>query len=169
MALGTAIKDGKAGLGSYKNDETLIGFFGRVSYGYDNKYNVLVSVRREGSSKFGENNKWGTFPSVSLGWTISNEEFMKDIVWLNNLKLRAGYGKTGVIPGASYQSLTRYTYNAGYFYDNGVWNQGLGVASNPNPDLKWETSTEFNVGLDPLERAGRSCRKAIRRRSRSMT
>ena len=66
-------------MGSYKNDNTLIGFFGRVSYGYDNRYNLMVSVRREGSSKFGNNNKWGTFPSISAGWTISNESFMKDV------------------------------------------------------------------------------------------
>lgn len=148
LGIGTYLKDGKAGMGSYKDDNTLIGFFGRVSYGYDNKYNVLVSVRREGSSKFGANNKWGTFPSVSLGWTISNEEFMKGIDWLNNLKLRAGYGVTGVIPGSSYHSLVKYDYGGSYFYDNGVWNQGLAVASNPNPDLKWETSREINIGLD---------------------
>lgn len=59
----------------------------------------MVSVRREGSSKFGNNNKWGTFPSISAGWTISNESFMKDVTWLDNLKLRAGFGITGVIPG----------------------------------------------------------------------
>ena len=148
LGLGTALKDGKAGMSSYKNDNTLIGFFGRVSYGYDNKYNVLLSVRREGSSKFGENNKWATFPSVSLGWTISNEKFMEGLTWLNNLKLRAGYGVTGVIVGDSYNSLTRYEYGSPYFYDNGVWHQGLSVKSNPNPDLKWETSKEFNIGLD---------------------
>ena len=148
LGLGTALKDGKAGMSSYKNDNTLIGFFGRVSYGYDNKYNVLISVRREGSSKFGENNKWATFPSVSLGWTISNEKFMEGLTWLNNLKLRAGYGVTGVIVGNSYNSLTRYEYGSPYFYDNGVWHQGLSVKSNPNPDLKWETSKEFNIGLD---------------------
>ena len=135
-------------MSSYKNDNTLIGFFGRVSYGYDNKYNVLLSVRREGSSKFGENNKWATFPSVSLGWTISNEKFMEGLTWLNNLKLRAGYGVTGVIVGDSYNSLTRYEYGSPYFYDNGVWHQGLSVKSNPSPDLKWETSKEFNIGLD---------------------
>ena len=148
LGIGTYLKDGKAGMGSYKNDNTLIGFFGRVSYGFDNKYNVLMSIRREGSSKFGANNKWGTFPSVSLGWTISNEEFMKDLTWLDNLKLRAGYGVTGVIPGSSYNSLVRYDYGGSYFYDNGVWNQGLSVASNPNPDLKWETSREINIGFD---------------------
>ena len=148
LGLGTALKDGKAGMSSYKNDNTLIGFFGRVSYGYDNKYNVLLSVRREGSSKLGENNKWATFPSVSLGWTISNEKFMEGLTWLNNLKLRAGYGVTGVIVGDSYNSLTRYEYGSPYFYDNGVWHQGLSVKSNPNPDLKWETSKEFNIGLE---------------------
>lgn len=62
----------------------------------------MVSVRREGSSKFGNNNKWGTFPSISAGWTISNESFMKDVTWLDNLKLRAGFGITGVIPGDPY-------------------------------------------------------------------
>lgn len=148
LGLGTALKDGKAGMSSYKNENTLIGFFGRVSYGYGNKYNALISVRREGSSRFGENNKWAIFPSVSLGWTISNEGFMDDVNWLSNLKLRAGYGVTGVITGDSYNSLTKYTYGSPYFYDNGVWKQGLNVASNPNPNLKWETSKEFNFGLD---------------------
>ncbi len=148
LGIGSALKDGKAGMGSYKNDNRLIGFFGRVSYGYDNKYNVLLSVRREGSSKFGENNKWGTFPSVSLGWNITNEEFMKSIEWLNLLKLRAGYGVTGVIPSDSYASLTKYSLGSSYYYENGKWKPGLVVASNPNPDLKWEKSTEFNFGLD---------------------
>lgn len=94
MASGTYLKEGKAGLGSEASENTLIGFFGRVSYAYDNRYNLLVSVRREGSSKFGADNKWGTFPSASLGWTISNEQFMKGLTWLNNLKLRAGFGIT---------------------------------------------------------------------------
>lgn len=150
LGIGQALKDGKAGMGSSAEDNTLIGFFARVSYAYDNRYNLLVSVRREGSSKFGADNKWGTFPSASLGWTISNEEFMEGLTWLNNLKLRAGFGITGVIPGSSYMSLTTYNYGSSYYYDNasGEWLPGLSVASNPNPDLKWEKSTEFNVGLD---------------------
>lgn len=150
MGLGMALKDGKAGVSSYKNSNKLIGFFGRVSYGYDDRYNVLVSIRREGSSKFGDNHKWGNFPSASLGWTISNEKFMKKVKWVDNLKLRAGFGVTGVIPNDPYNSLTQYEYGASdtYFYSNGEWKQGLQVASNPNPDLKWETSTEFNIGLD---------------------
>lgn len=148
LGIGQALKEGKAGMGSSASENTLIGFFARVSYAYDNRYNLLVSVRREGSSKFGDNNKWGTFPSASLGWTISNEEFMKGITWLNNLKLRAGFGITGVIPNNSYISLTKYTYGSSYYYSDGKWLPGLSVSSNPNPDLRWEKSTEFNVGLD---------------------
>lgn len=148
LGIGQALKEGKAGMGSSASENTLIGFFARVSYAYDNRYNLLVSVRREGSSKFGDNNKWGTFPSASLGWTISNEEFMKGITWLNNLKLRAGFGITGVIPNNPYESLTKYTYGSSYYYSDGKWLPGLSVNSNPNPDLRWEKSTEFNVGLD---------------------
>lgn len=148
LGIGQALKEGKAGMGSSASENTLIGFFARVSYAYDNRYNLLVSVRREGSSKFGDNNKWGTFPSASLGWTISNEEFMKGITWLNNLKLRAGFGITGVIPNDPYISLTKYAYGSSYYYSDGKWLPGLSVSSNPNPDLRWEKSTEFNVGLD---------------------
>ena len=148
LGIGQALKEGKAGMGSEANENTLIGFFARVSYAYDNRYNLLVSVRREGSSKFGDNNKWGTFPSASLGWTISNEKFMEGITWLNNLKLRVGFGITGVIPNNPYESLTKYTYGSSYYYSDGKWLPGLSVSSNPNPDLRWEKSTEFNVGLD---------------------
>lgn len=145
---GEALKDGKASMSSYKEDDKLIGFFGRISYGYADKYNILASIRREGSSKFGENNKWGSFPSVSAGWTISNEEFMKDFTWLDNLKIRAGFGVTGIIPGSPYLSLTRYNYGSSYYYSDGVWKQGLDVASNPNPDLKWEKTSEWDIGVD---------------------
>lgn len=152
LGLGQELKNGKASMGSYKNDDKLIGFFGRVSYGYDNRYNLLLSMRREGSSKFGKNHKWGNFPSASAGWNVMNEEFWKGLSisnWWNELKLRVGYGVTGVIPSASYQALTRYDFGGGrYFYNNGKWVPGMVVASNPNPDLKWETSHEINVGID---------------------
>ena len=149
MGLGSKLTDGQASMSSSKNSSKLIGFFGRVSYGYADRYNILASLRYEGSSKFGDNHKWGAFPSVSLGWNIMNESFMKSTKsWLNNLKLRAGWGITGVIPGASYLSLLRYSYNGGNYYRNGKWNNGLKAASNPNPDLKWETAREFNVGID---------------------
>jgi TonB-linked SusC/RagA family outer membrane protein len=143
-------KDKTASMGSYKNDNKLIGFFGRVSYGYDNKYNLMLSMRREGSSKFGANNKWGSFPSASAGWTISNEEFMEEFEWLNSLKLRTGYGVTGVIPNESYSSLITYDYDVygKHLSKDGVWSPSLKVAQNPNPNLKWETTREWNIGVD---------------------
>lgn len=146
---GTKLTDGNASMSSYKEESKLIGWFGRVSYGYGNRYNVLASVRYEGSSKFGNNHKWGAFPSVSLGWNIMNEKFMSSAhKWLDNLKLRVGYGITGVIPGNAYQSLLRYTYSGGNYYRNGKWQQGLKAVSNSNPDLKWEKANELNIGLD---------------------
>ena len=143
-------EDHTASMSSYKNDNTLVGFFGRVSYGYDNRYNVMLSIRREGSSKFGANNKWGNFPSASLGWNIINERWMKGVTWLDNLKLRAGYGVTGVIPSSSYLSLTMFDYDTYGWHRNtdGTWAQSLKVSQNPNPNLKWEKTREFNVGLD---------------------
>lgn len=152
IAQGTYLtdEDHNASMGSYKNDDKLIGFFGRISYGYGDRYNALVSVRREGSSKFGKNNKWGTFPSVSLGWTVSNEEALKPLEWLTNLKVRAGYGVTGVIPGSSYMSLTTYNYDSygKHLSTSGRWTPSLQVAQNPNPNLKWEKTQEYNIGLD---------------------
>lgn len=151
MGGGTALIDGKASMGNERVDSRLVGFFGRFSYGYDDRYNVLISLRHEGSTKFGANNKWGNFPSVSLGWTLSNERFMKSLTWLDNLKLRAGFGVTGVEPYKSYLSLTRYKYSkSGYWYDGTKWNQGIVLNNevNANPDLKWEKSEEWNFGLD---------------------
>lgn len=149
MGTGSYLTDGKAIMGSDKVSSRLIGWFARVSYGYDNRYNVLASIRYEGSSKFGKNHKWGAFPSVSLGWNIMNEAFMETArTWVNNLKLRGGFGITGVIPGKSYMSISRYDYSGGYYYRNGKWQQGLKAISNPNPDLKWEKAKEINIGLD---------------------
>lgn len=154
LGLGNYLTNEKAphaSMGSYKNDNTLIGFFGRVSYGYADRYNLMVSVRREGSSKFGDNNKWGTFPSASAGWTISNEKFMQNTKhWLDNLKLRFGFGVTGVIPGDSYKSLYLYNYDAygDVMSQDGEWIKTLYITQNYNPNLKWETTREFNLGLD---------------------
>lgn len=156
IGLGTKLTDGEASMGSNHYSSKLIGFFGRVSYGYADRYNILASLRYEGSSKFGDNHKWGAFPSVSLGWNIMNEEFMKSTKsWLSNLKLRAGWGVTGVIPqgnddvwDGAYRSMLRYSYNGGNYYRDGKWNKGLKSASNANPDLKWETAREINIGVD---------------------
>ena len=150
LGVGAMLKEGRADMGSYKYDSKLIGFFGRVSYGYGNRYNVMVSLRREGSSKFGDNHKWGSFPSISAGWTISNEEFMKPLAsTISNLKLRAGFGVTGITPNDSYKSLTSYSFSQGYYLNpSGKWVNGLTVKSNPNPNLKWEKTSEFNLGVD---------------------
>jgi len=147
LGAGAALLRGKAAMGSGKSDNKLIGFFGRVSYNFADRFNLLASMRHEGSSKFGANYKWGNFPSVSAGWTISNESFMKGQSLFNNLKLRAGYGITGVIPSESYASLTLLNYE-GNFFSDGKWVKGLVPASNPNPDLRWEKSKELNIGLD---------------------
>lgn len=143
-------KDHHASMSSYKNDSKLVGFFGRVSYGYDNRYNLLASFRHEGSSKFGANHKWGTFPSVSLGWTASNEAFMKDFTWLDHLKLRAGFGVTGQDPRDPYVSLDRWDFNpyGKHLNPEGGWSPSLQIKQNPNPDMKWEKTQEFNIGLD---------------------
>jgi TonB-linked SusC/RagA family outer membrane protein len=139
-------------MGSNANDSKLIGFFGRISYGFKDKYNILASVRHEGSSKFGANHKWGTFPAVSAGWTISKESFMNSLDFVSNLKLRVGYGVTGIIAGNNYESLVRWNYNTtswGYFLNSkGQWAPSLEAVNNPNPDLKWEKSGEFNLGVD---------------------
>lgn len=151
LSIGGELKEGRSGIGSYKNDSKLIAFFGRVSYGFDNKYNFLASVRREGSSKFGDNHKWGIFPAASFGWTISNEQFLEDYHWIDNLKLRAGYGVTGQAPNSSYLSITKYNYDSAYgnFLDeNGNWVPGLQITQNPNPELRWEKTAEVNIGLD---------------------
>src|SRR5690606_15745712 len=95
LGQGTALIDGKAGIGSFKNDNTLIAFFARANYSFANKYMLQAIVRREGSSRFGENNKWGYFPAVSAAWNVSDEEFMQDVDFVSYLKLRAGYGETG--------------------------------------------------------------------------
>lgn len=139
------------GVSSYKNESRLIGFFGRISYGYGDRYNVLLSFRREGSTKFGADHKWGNFPAVSGGWTLSNEKWLKHVKWLDNLKLRAGYGVTGVIPQSSYMSLLLYDYDTSYgnYVDaDGNWRPSLTTTQNENPDLRWEKTAELNAGID---------------------
>ena len=144
-------KDHHAWMGSYKNDSKLVGFFGRISYGYADKYNALVSIRHEGSSKFGANHKWATFPSVSLGWNIMNESFMEGTrSWLDILRLRMGYGVTGITPGDNYlaQNIYKFADYGDVLSMDGKWIKTLEVAQNPNPDLKWEVSKEWNFGID---------------------
>lgn len=144
---GSGLQNGEASMSSSKESSRLIAFFGRVMYNYKEKYLLSVSARYEGSSRFGANNKWGLFPAVSLGWRIDQENFMDDVEWIDELKLRAGYGVTGNQDIANYQSLARLS-PSGKFYYNGEWINSYGPASNENDDLRWERKSEFNFGVD---------------------
>jgi TonB-linked SusC/RagA family outer membrane protein len=147
MSAGTALSNGRAGMSSYQNESKLIGYFGRINYNYQGKYLFSASIRREGSTKFGADHKWGTFPAVSVGWNIREENFAKDLKVLSTLKLRAGYGVTGTAPNDPYMSLNTLSLT-GYSYFNGDWITMLRPSGNPNPDLRWEKKKEFNIGLD---------------------
>lgn len=142
-----AKEEGEVLMSSYKNDAKLISFFGRVSYDYDGKYLFTASLRHEGSSKFGEKHKWGNFPAISAGWRISQEEFMRDIDWINDLKIRGDYGETGNQDFGSYLSLNTMT-GFGYYFYNGKYFQVWGPSKNVNPDLRWEKGKNWNVGID---------------------
>lgn len=147
MGTGQALPDGEANMTSSYSAWKLIGFFGRVNYNYDNRYLLMASLRYEGNSKFGQDNKWGYFPGASVGWRIAQEDFMSDVGFVDALKLRAGFGVTGIAPTDPYQSLASFTYG-GSFFNDGEWVQGLEPARNPNPNLRWERKTEINLGLD---------------------
>lgn len=143
-----AKEEGEVGMGTYMNDAKLIAFFGRVSYDYQGKYLFTASLRHEGSSKFGANNKWGNFPAVSAGWRISEESFMEGTKsWLSDLKIRGDFGVTGNQDFGSYNSLNTMT-GFGYYTYNGQYFQVWGPAKNVNPDLKWEKGKNWNVGID---------------------
>lgn len=138
---------GRLGMGSYKNDSKLIAFFGRLSYNLKDKYFATFSLRHEGSSKFGANHKWGSFPAVSAGWRISEEKFMQRIKWIDDLKIRGDYGVTGNQDFDSYQSLaTMAGFDLNYYKGQNI--KGWGFNTNPNPDLRWEKGKNWNVGID---------------------
>ena len=132
---------------SYRNSNTLIALFGRVNYNYADKYLVSASLRREGSSRFGKNNKWGLFPAVSLGWRVAGEEFMEEVSSVNDLKLRLGFGVTGNNLGSDLKSVALLS-NGGTFWYNGAYVNTYTVSQNVNPDLKWEKKYEYNLGVD---------------------
>ena len=143
---------------------SLVSFFGKANYSFDNRYLLGLTLRYDGSSRFGANNRYATFPSVSLGWRINNESFLSDKTWLNDLKLRASWGQTGnqeisnlaryfvYVPnygvnesgGQSYGTSYDITgSNGGSILQSGFKRNQIG-----NPDIKWETTTQYNVGLD---------------------
>ncbi len=136
--------NGLTGLGSGKNNNLLIAFFGRAAFNIDDTYFFQATVRREGSSRFGENNKWGTFPGLSAGVNIAK---LADLQGVDQLKFRVGYGLTGTRPRDSYISLQRFGPGANFFF-NGAYIPSYGPVSNPNPNLKWEEKQDINIGLD---------------------
>ncbi|MBR2192392.1 MAG: TonB-dependent receptor [Bacteroidaceae bacterium] len=143
---------------------TLVSFFGKVNYTYDDRYLVSLTMRRDGSSRFGKNNRYGIFPSVSAGWRINQESFLRDVEWLDNLKLRASWGQTGNQEIANIARYTLYESNYGEAnfggqsygtsYDIAGTNGGQTLMSGfkrnqlGNDDLKWETTTQTNLGFD---------------------
>ena len=132
---------------SYRNSNSLAAAFGRVNYSFDGKYLLSASLRREGSSRFGANNKWGWFPAVSLGWRINQEDFMMGNEYVNDLKLRLGWGVTGNNLNSDLRSVAMLS-NGGTFWYNGQYVYTYGVSQNVNPDLRWEKKYEYNLGLD---------------------
>lgn len=147
MGTGAALKDGRANEYSYRSENKLVGYFGRLNYNFKDRYFISASLRHEGSTKFGANHKWGNFPSVSGAWSVKNEPFMADVKPISQLKVRAGYGVTGTEPGSPYMSLNTLDFGT-YVYFNGEWIKSGRPASNSNPDLRWEKKKELNVGLD---------------------
>lgn len=155
IGIGSALKDGKANIGSKKTPTNLIGFFGRATYLFKNRYLLMGALRYEGASQlWGTDNAWGLFPSISVGWRITEEAFMKNQKIFDDLKLRVGYGVTGSQPKDPFLGVAMLKYGS-YAFVNGNWVQTIVPASNPNPDLKWEEKKETNIGLDFVSWGGR--------------
>ena len=148
IGTGTALQDGKANIWGGSSESTLIGFFGRLNYNYNDIIFASASMRREGSTKFGANKKWGSFPSISLAWEITNTPGLKDTFKMfQSLKPRVSYGVTGRSDFDAYRSLATYSARDSYYINN-QWVKGYAPSLNANPDLAWEKSTAFNIGLD---------------------
>lgn len=155
IGIGSALKDGKANIGSKKTPTNLIGFFGRATYSFKNRYLLMGALRYEGASQlWGTDNAWGLFPSISVGWRITEQAFMKNQKIFDDLKLRVGYGVTGSQPKDPFLGVAMLKYGS-YAFVNGNWVQTIVPASNPNPDLKWEEKKETNIGLDFVSWGGR--------------
>lgn len=137
---------------SNKGEARLASFYGRLNYSLNGKYMLTATMRADGSSRFGKNHKWGYFPSAALGWRISEESFMRSsTAWLDNLKLRFGYGVTGNQDGiGEYKSLALLGAGGGGYYDatTGTWKATYSPSQNENPDLKWESTAQYNLGID---------------------
>ena len=151
QTLNAANKISWNGTGSGASQWGIMSYFGRVSYNYLSKYLVTANVRVDGSSRLHEDHRWGTFPSFSAAWRMSSEDFMKDLTWLNDLKIRAGWGTTGNQNGiGDYAYLQRYNINRVDWTVEGNENAvpNISPANLRTKDLKWETTTQTNIGFD---------------------
>jgi TonB-linked SusC/RagA family outer membrane protein len=142
-----------ASVSSGKNSDKLASFFARALYNFDQKYFLNASVRMEGSSKFGKKadpnlGPWGVFPAVSGSWVIDREDFMQGVSFINDLKLRAGYGVTGNMPGDSYLYAMRLGQGGSQIFVDGKWIIPFNIASNLNEHIRWEKKHEYNAGVD---------------------
>jgi len=147
--LGSFIDVNASSLSSEASMWRLIGFFSRVQYNYDQKYYMSASIRRDGSSKFGKDNQWGYFPTVSLGWDIHDESFMDNLTWVEQLKLRVSYGISGNQEIGEYRSQVVFEpTGSATDPETGELVTTFGPAHNANPKLKWERTKETNVGID---------------------
>ena len=136
---------------SYHSKRGLLSYMGRINYVWKDKYLPTVSYRADASSVFGENNKWGYFPSGSLAWRISQEDFLRDSPVISDLKLRVSYGITGNQAITPYDSLASLASGQGYSYPRNGGNTtdlGFGIAGVANPALKWESTTQADIGVD---------------------
>jgi TonB-linked SusC/RagA family outer membrane protein len=135
-------------VGSYKSEAVLVGFIGRVNYTYSEKYLLTANIRRDGSSRFGGNNRWGWFPAFSVGWRLKQEGFLQNATFLDDLKLRVGYGVTGNQEGIADYASRQLFGPSGTFFTEGGFQTAYAYSQNANPDLKWETSAMTNIGVD---------------------
>jgi len=135
---------------SERNEYQLISYVGRAAYNWDSKYYITATFRADGSSKFGSNNAFGYFPSVSVAWRLSNESFMRNISWINELKINAGWGKVGDQDNIDPYSKLQLYGNVGSYYNaaSGLWLTEYGPSQNGNPNLQWEERTGRNIGFD---------------------
>jgi TonB-dependent starch-binding outer membrane protein SusC len=150
LGLGNANPDNSTNreVGSFKSEAVLIGYIGRITYSYDERYLFTGNIRRDGSSRFGRNNRWGWFPAFSVGWRLKQEAFLRNATFLDDLKLRIGYGVTGNQEGIADYAPEQLFGPSGTYFVNGGFQTAYAFSQNANPDLKWETSAMTNIGLD---------------------
>lgn len=133
---------------SSQSDESILSFFGRANYSYRDKYMLTATLRQDGSSRFMKNNRWGTFPSFAAGWNITDEPFMANIRQLSNLKLRAGWGQVGNQNSAANYGYVTTLSGGNRYILGGQIVEGFAPTTASNPELKWETTTSSNIGID---------------------